>query len=204
MAFTYCVNCGEKFNDDLPECPYCGHVRGHARGYMHSDEKGYGQNGNNQSGYGQNGYGHNGNNQSGYGQNGYGQNGNNQSGYGQGGYGQYGNGQNGYGQGGYGQYGNDQNGYGQEGNKYPLTNPQRPMRKGSLVFSLITVLIGIVSVGAFFGGASLLLTIFARNSKTDDEENAKIKTACILNVIGLVFGILFLLTYIVYNIYEMK
>ena len=189
MAFTYCVNCGEKFNDDLPECPYCGHVRGHARGYMHSDEKGYGQNGNNQGGYGQNGYG---------------QNGNNQSGYGQGGYGQYGNGQNGYGQGGYGQYGNDQNGYGQEGNKYPLTNPQRPMRKGSLVFSLITVLIGIVSVGAFFGGASLLLTIFARNSKTDDEENAKIKTACILNVIGLVFGILFLLTYIVYNIYEMK
>ena len=249
MAFTYCVNCGEKFNDDLPECPYCGHVRGHARGYMHSDEKGYGQNGNNQSGYGQNGYGQNGygqngNNQGGYGQNGYGQNGNNQNGYGQGGYGQngygqngnnqggygqngygqggygqygngqngygqggygqYGNGQNGYGQGGYGQYGNDQNGYGQEGNKYPLTNPQRPMRKGSLVFSLITVLIGIVSVGAFFGGASLLLTIFARNSKTDDEENAKIKTACILNVIGLVFGILFLLTYIVYNIYEMK
>ena len=254
MAFTYCTNCGEKFDDDLPKCPHCGHIRGEERDYRYQSENrsaqnGNGQNGNgqgNQGGYNPNGYGQNGYGQGGYGQgnqggynpNGYGQNGYGQGGYGQGnqggynpnGYGQNGYGQGGYGQGnqggynpngygqnGYGQGGNGQgsqggynpNGYGQNGYNYsydynPAPQSKRSLNKGSLVFSIITLLIGIVSIGAFFGGASLLLTIFAQNSKTDEDEKAKIKTAGILNVIGIVFGVLFLITYVMIFLYDVK
>ena len=249
MAFTYCTNCGEKFDDDLPKCPHCGHIRGEERDYRYQSENrsaqnGNGQNGNGQgsqggynpNGYGQNGYGQNGYGQGGYGQdnhggynpNGYGQNGYGQGGYGQGnqggynpnGYGQNGYGQdnhggynpNGYGQNGYGQGnqgGYNPNGYGQNGYNYsydynPAPQSKRALNKGSLVFSIITLLIGIVSIGAFFGGASLLLTIFAQNSKTDEDEKAKIKTAGILNVIGIVFGVLFLITYVMIFLYGVK
>ena len=86
----------------------------------------------------------------------------------------------------------------------PAPQSKRALNKGSLVFSIITLLIGIVSIGAFFGGASLLLTIFAQNSKTDEDEKAKIKTAGILNVIGIVFGVLFLITYVMIFLYDVK
>ena len=224
MAFTYCTNCGEKFDDDLPKCPHCGHIRGEERDYRYQSENRSAQNGNGQNGNGQGsqgGYNPNGYGQGGYGQdnqgnpNGYGQNGYGQGGYGQGNQGGYnpnGYGQNGYGQGGYGQ-GNQggyyPNGYGQNGYNYsydynPAPQSKRSLNKGSLVFSIITLLIGIVSIGAFFGGASLLLTIFAQNSKTDEDEKAKIKTAGILNVIGIVFGVLFLITYVMIFLYGVK
>ena len=185
MAFTYCTNCGEKFDDDLPKCPHCGHIRGEERDYRYQSENRSAQNGNGQNGYGQG-------NQNGYNPNGYGQNG-----YGQGGYGQ-GN------QGGYNPNGYGQNGYNYSYDYNPAPQSKRSLNKGSLVFSIITLLIGIVSIGAFFGGASLLLTIFAQNSKTDEDEKAKIKTAGILNVIGIVFGVLFLITYVMFFLYDVK
>ena len=221
MAFTYCTNCGEKFDDDLPKCPHCGHIRGEERDYRYQSENRSAQNGNGQNGNGQGSQG--GYNPNGYGQGGYGQG--NQGGYNPNGYGQNGYGQgnqggynpNGYGQNGYGQGGNGQgsqggynpNGYGQNGYNYsydynPAPQSKRSLNKGSLVFSIITLLIGIVSIGAFFGGASLLLTIFAQNSKTDEDEKAKIKTAGILNVIGIVFGVLFLITYVMIFLYDVK
>ncbi len=200
MAFTYCTNCGEKFDDDLPKCPHCGHIRGEERDYRYQSENRFAQNGNGQNGNGQG-------SQGGYNPNGYGQNGYSQNGYGQGGYGQGNQGgynPNGYGQNGYGQGGYGQNGYNYSYDNNPAPQSKRALNKGSLVFSIITLLIGIVSIGAFFGGASLLLTIFAQNSKTDEDEKAKIKTAGILNVIGIVFGVLFLITYVMIFLYDVK
>lgn len=201
---------------DNPKNPFGGQD-----GNDRNNPNGYGQNGygqGSQGGYNPNGYGQGGYNQgnqggynpNGYGQNGYGQGGNGQGN--QGGYDPNGYGQNGYGQGGYGQGnqgGYNPNGYGQNGYNYsydynPAPQSKRALNKGSLVFSIITLLIGIVSIGAFFGGASLLLTIFAQNSKTDEDEKAKIKTAGILNVIGIVFGVLFLITYVMIFLYGVK
>ena len=38
MAFTYCTNCGEKFDDSEQKCPHCGHRRGDPVSF--SEEKG--------------------------------------------------------------------------------------------------------------------------------------------------------------------
>ena len=218
MAIIYCAKCGERFDSSLPKCPTCGWIpqgfnNNAAFGVKNSEDEPNesgsdnpknpfgGQDGNdrnNPNGYGQGSQG--GYNPNDYGQNGYGQGS-------QGGYNPNGNGQNGYGQGNQGGY--NPNGYGQNGYNYsydynPAPQSKRALNKGSLVFSIITLLIGIVSIGAFFGGASLLLTIFAQNSKTDEDEKAKIKTAGILNVIGIVFGVLFLITYVMIFLYDVK
>ena len=218
MAIIYCAKCGERFDSSLPKCPTCGWIpqgfnNNVAFGVKNSEDEPNesgsdnpknpfgGQDGNdrnNPNGYGQNGYGQG--SQGGYNPNGYGQNGYNQGN--QGGYNS-----NGYGQGNQGGY--NPNGYGQNGYNYsydynPAPQSKRALNKGSLVFSIITLLIGIVSIGAFFGGASLLLTIFAQNSKTDEDEKTKIKTAGILNVIGIVFGVLFLITYVMIFLYDVK
>ena len=182
MAIIYCAKCGERFDSSLPKCPTCGWIpqgfnNNAAFGVKNSEDEP------NESGSDnpKNPFG--------------GQDGNDR------------NNPNGYGQGSQGGY--NPNGYGQNGYNYsydynPAPQSKRSLNKGSLVFSIITLLIGIVSIGAFFGGASLLLTIFAQNSKTDEDEKAKIKTAGILNVIGIVFGVLFLITYVMIFLYDVK
>ncbi len=204
MAFTFCTNCGNKIEDGVIKCPYCGHIKGSERNYTYgsygdtpnepkneqqspqeqapqNDQKPHPQ----ENGYdrGQNPYGgqqdqnpYSGNyGQSPYNQNPYGQN---QSPYGQNPY-------------------NNQNPYGMPppGGFYRPVN-DRPLSAGLLIFSIINIIFGCCcSVGFVFGIIALVYTLNARQAPTDDEEVRRKKIALFMNITAVVLTLAFIVAF---------
>ena len=212
MAFTYCTNCGEKFDDSEQKCPHCGHRRGDPVSF--SEEKGAFDQGQN-SGQGVNGqqprsggygsdYG-NGNQENQNSGQGNGQklwrtdDGNNPGGYNQSGYGQDNYGQNGYGQGNHGGYGGNQggynpNGYGSDPNRRDYrqntTPASRSINVGQLVFSIINILLGSCCIGSILGIIALVFTAQAAGATDRYEEISKLDIAKKLNIAAIVITII--------------
>ena len=164
MAFVYCEKCGQKFSDEFPRCPYCGHVRGSGSyGQCGKDDAGEIRKNCSGQNYYENGC-HNQNNP-----------------YGQNPYGEY-------------RYGNTpdgQNYYGNNYNPYGTYYKRRQINVGQLVFSIINIITGI---GLIFGVIALIMTCFAVDAKDDNEEFSKLRTAKILNIIGIsLLGLVFLM-----------
>ncbi len=209
MAFTFCTNCGNKIEDGVIKCPYCGHIKGSERNYTYGS---YGENPNelknqapqnngaqgeqNNSGQEQGPYNGQQNQYGGYSQSPYGQNQN-----------PYGQNQNPYGQNPYNRdpYGNQQNQspYNQQ-NPYGMPPPggfyrpvvDRPMSFGLLIFSIINIIFGCCcSVGFVFGIIALVYTINARQAPTDDEEIRRKKIALFMNITAVVLTLAFIVAF---------
>ncbi len=212
MAFTFCTNCGNKIEDGVEKCPYCGHIKGSERTYGYapaepSRPQAPRENEGGQGNYPNNGQpGNSGNNVNGQnGEGGY--QAPSQNPYG----GQYGNP---YGN----QYGGQPSGdpygnpYGQNqrpyGQQYPYGMPppggyyrpvqDRPMSVGLLIFSIINIIFGCCcSVGFVFGIIALVYTINARQSPTDEEEIRRKKIALIMNIAAVVMTVAFIASFTV-------
>ena len=190
MAFTYCENCGEKIDESSKFCPNCGYSKAGAQaprngepqnGAYTDGQNSYGNIGGNPNGYGnnQNPYGNPngyGNNQNPYGNpNGYG---NNQNPYGN---------PNGYGNNGQPPYGN----YPPYGNRPPYGGQNRKMNTGIVVFAVIVI----ACFNMLFGFLALMMAMKAPNEPTEELMEKKNRTAIILCVIGVVFGIIATVAY---------
>ncbi len=225
MAFTFCTNCGNKIEDGVQKCPYCGHIKGAERTFNYAPES-WKQTAENQqnppkseqpltppptdgnNAQSENGtqqppqnpqyppYGNGANSQNPQGPYGYpGQNPN------AGQYGSpYGNpyggqGQNPYGQNPYGQ----QNPFGNQPprGQYPLRPvPDRPMSAGLLIFSIINIIFGCCcSIGMIFGVIALVYTINARQAPNDDEEIRRKKIALVMNITAVVLTAAFIVSF---------
>ncbi len=212
MAFTFCTNCGNKIEDGVEKCPYCGHIKGSERSYIYTQAETKpspmpqteNQENNDQpkdpqtEPYGNpyaddqknpNPYGGNGQSQNPYG-NPYG--GSRQSPYGN----PYvGNGQN--------------NGSPNRNNgQYPYGMPSpggfyrpvqdRPVSVGLLIFSIINIIFGCCcSVGFVFGIIALVYTLNARQAPNDAEEIRRKKIALIFNIAAVVMTIALVVSFVV-------
>ncbi len=181
MAFTFCTNCGNKIEDGVEKCPYCGHVKGSERSYTYgqaepsrpqtptTSEENASQNGGQtpentppqapqENPYANNPYA-----------------GQNRSPYGNGRYDPY--------------------GMPPPGGFYRPV-PDRPMSIGLLIFSIINIVFSCCcSVGFVFGIIALVYTINARQSPTDEEEVRRKKLALIFNIAAVVLTVAFIISF---------
>ena len=72
-------------------------------------------------------------------------------------------------------------------------NPSNPrtLNIGALVFSIINLVVfSCCCTGVIFGVAGIIFTVMAKNALTDEDEARYVKLAYILNVVGVVLGII--------------
>ena len=105
-----------------------------------------------------------------------------------------------YGQGGYAPYegANSQGGYSQGG---MYTPPQPPMKRSldvaMLILSIANIIFGCCGIGMVLGIIALVFTVQAQNCATDYEYASKLRTARILNIVGIVLVALsFIFSYV--------
>ncbi len=169
MAFTFCTNCGNKIEDGVIKCPYCGHIKGSERSYTYgkaptepkpqADEQP-------SDPYGQNPYT---SNQDPYSNNPYGNS----------------------------QAPSDPSPYGgtPSGGFYRQVN-DRPMSIGLLIFSIINIVFGCCcSIGCVFGIIALVYTLNARQAPDDNEEIRRKKIALFMNITAIILTIAFIVSF---------
>ena len=76
---------------------------------------------------------------------------------------------------------------------------ERTLNVGMLVFSIINMAL---YCGVVFGIISLIMTILAKNADTDESERSKLKTAKILNIIGIIITSVLALLYVVIFVFS--
>lgn len=76
---------------------------------------------------------------------------------------------------------------------------ERSLNVGMLVFSIINMAL---YCGVVFGIISLIMTILAKNADTDESEHSKLKTAKILNIIGIIITSVIALLYAVIIVFS--
>jgi uncharacterized membrane protein YvbJ len=76
---------------------------------------------------------------------------------------------------------------------------ERTLNVGMLVFSIINIAL---CCGVVFGIISLIMTILAKNADTDESERSKLKTAKILNIIGIIITSVYVLLYVVIFVFS--
>ena len=74
----------------------------------------------------------------------------------------------------------------------PQAPKKRGMSTGMLIFSIFTLLFCCQPIGI----AAIVFTLLANDAKSDEDEQKKLRTAKILNIIAMVFGALILIFYI--------
>lgn len=184
MAFTYCTNCGEKIDMSEGKCPHCGQRIGEEHSYgreEYSDRKWNEERANeaprgeyyppeNDGEYGQRGSDPRG---------------------------QYNGGQRGPDP--RGQYNGGPNvppPMRQPLYRAPMPQKKRPISVGLVIFSIINIVFSCCAfTSLLFGIIALVYTIGAQNARSDEEEVSKKKIALIINIVGIVIGVISMISF---------
>ena len=85
--------------------------------------------------------------------------------------------------------GNGYNPY--QNNGFNRPQVQKSLNTGSLIFSIINIVVfGCCCTGLIFGIPGIIFTVMAKNAQSEEDEARYLKIAKILNIVGVVLGII--------------
>ncbi len=78
----------------------------------------------------------------------------------------------------------------------PMQPQKRPISIGLLVFSIINIVFSCCTISSLvFGVLALVYTVNAQKAASEAEETSKKKTALVLNIVGIVLGIISMVSF---------